>query len=138
MDMVYFNKNNRLLDKMSESNSRYIKIDDWIFEIKMVRALKVSEYGKPYEAIANCNINGDSLIIDGLLTKDGHEFSKKDFMTFHKFCQKLKISTCSYHRFQNGESITKEIDIAAFSQLQERKRTVFKDNLNENTIRLVK
>jgi len=123
---------------MSESQSRYIQIDDWFFEIKMVRALKVDEYGKPYEAIANCNINGDNMIIDGLLTKDGHNFSKKDFMTFHKFCQKLDITTCSYHRFQNGESIVKDVDIKAFAKLQEQKDNCEDSFLAESPVRLVK
>lgn len=94
---------------MADSISKHVKIGEWIFEIKMVRALKVAEYGKPYSAIANCNINGDSLYIDGLLTKNDQEFTKKDFKSFGVFCKKMGLTHCSYHRYQNGESVTKDL-----------------------------
>jgi len=97
---------------MTQTHSRYIQVGDWFFELKAVRALKVDEYGEPYKAIANCNINGDKMYVDGLLTKNGEEFTKKDFLSFYQFCQKIGIDSCSYHRFQNGESITKEVPIA--------------------------
>lgn len=96
---------------MTESVSRHIKIGDWCFEVKMVRALKVSEYGQPYSAIANCNINGDSMYVDGLLTKNEEDFTKEDFMVFHKFSQQLGLDSFSYHRYQNGESITKDVKV---------------------------
>jgi len=96
---------------MAEAISRHIKIGDWFFEIKMVRALKVSEYGQPYAAIANCNINGDSMYVDGLLTKDEQEFTKEDFMAFHQFSHQLGLDNFSYHRYQNGESVTKEVKV---------------------------
>jgi len=96
---------------MTESISRHVKIGDWYFEVKMVRALKVSEYGQPYTAIANCNVNGDSMYVDGLLTKNEEEFTKEDFMVFHKFSQQLGLDSFSYHRYQNGESITKDVKV---------------------------
>lgn len=97
--------------KMTESMQKHVKMGDWIFEVKMVRALKVDEYGKPYSAIANCNINGDSMYVDGLLTKEGEELSKDDFKTLLQFCQKLGLNRFSYHRYQNGQSMTKEINV---------------------------
>lgn len=96
---------------MSDDFKRHLQIGDWCFELKMVRALKVDEYGKPYQAIANCNVNGDSMYIDGLLTKDGEEFTKEDFMTFYRFTELLGLDNFSYHRYQNGESMTKEVKI---------------------------
>ena len=96
---------------MTVPNTRHIKIGEWLFEVKMVRALRVDEYGEPYSAIANCNINGDSMYIDGLLTKENQEFSKDDFMTFYKFCQKMGLDSFSYHRFQDGESKRKEVKV---------------------------
>jgi len=96
---------------MTQTHSRYIQVGDLYFELKSVRALKVDEYGKPYSAIANCNINGDKMYVDGLLTQNGEELSKKDFLSFYQFCQKIGIDTCSYHRFQDGESIHKEVSI---------------------------
>jgi hypothetical protein len=96
---------------MAKTFPRHIKIGDWYFEVKMVRALKVSEYGLPYVAIANCNINGNSMYIDGLLTKSSQNFTKEDFMTFHQFGHQLGIENLSYHRYQNQESVTKETKI---------------------------
>ncbi|MDX2367485.1 MAG: hypothetical protein QNK36_03625 [Colwellia sp.] len=93
---------------MTESVSKHVQIGEWIFEVKMVRALKVSEYGKPYSAIANCNINGDAMYIDGLLTKNEQAFTKSDFNSFNEFCYKMGLKQFSYHRYQNGESITKD------------------------------
>lgn len=89
--------------------SKHVQIGEWIFEVKMVRALKVSEYGKPYSAIANCNINGDTMYIDGLMTKNQQVFTKSDFKSFHEFCDKMGLKQCSYHRYQNGKSTTKDV-----------------------------
>lgn len=96
---------------MTEPVTRYIQIDDWCFELKMIRALRVNEYGEPYSAIANCNISGNSMYIDGLMTKEGKEFTKEDFMTFCKFTESLGLDSLSYHRYQNGESVTKEVKV---------------------------
>jgi len=96
---------------MTQTHSRYIQVGDWYFELKAVRALKVDEYGKPYQAIANCNINGNKMYVDGLLTKNGEEFTKQDFLSIYHFCQKIGIDVCTYHRFQNGESVHRELVI---------------------------
>jgi hypothetical protein len=85
--------------------SKHVEIGEWVFEVKMIRALKVSEYGKPYSAIANCNINGDVMYIDGLLTKN-------DANSFNEFCYKMGLKQCSYHRYQNGQSKTKDVMIS--------------------------
>tara|TARA_R110002050_G_scaffold140132_5_gene264776 strand:- start:1261 stop:1614 length:354 start_codon:yes stop_codon:yes gene_type:complete len=94
-----------------ESMSKHVQIGDWIFEVKMVRALKVAEYGQPYSAIANCNINGDAMYIDGLLTQEGQNFTRNDFKIFNNFCYQMGLKQCSYHRYQNGESRTKDVMI---------------------------
>jgi hypothetical protein len=113
---------------MSDESTRYIQIGDWVFEVKTVRALRVDEYGKPYSAIANCNLNGDSMYIDGLLTKDDKEFSKDDFLSFYKFGQKMELNNILYHRYHNGESVTKDIKVGSLD----------KKKLNQETpVRLV-
>ncbi len=94
---------------MSDTMSRYVKIGEWCFEIKAVRALKVDEYGEPYSSIANCNINGNTMYVDGLLNKEGESFTKDDFMTFHKFTEVLGLDSFSYHRYHNGKSSNKEV-----------------------------
>jgi len=37
---------------MQSGISRFTQIGDWIFEVKMVRALRVENYGEPYDAVA--------------------------------------------------------------------------------------
>lgn len=101
---------------MTESVSKHVQIGEWIFEVKMVRALKVSEYGKPYSAIANCNINGDAMYIDGLMTKNEQVFTKGDFKSFNAFCHKMGLKQCSYHRYQNGQPITKELMVSPMNE----------------------
>ncbi len=91
--------------------SKHVQVGEWIFEVKMVRALKVAEYGQPYSAIANCNINGDTMYIDGLLTKDAQKLTRNDFKSFNDFCHQMGLKECSYHRYQNGESIIKDVAI---------------------------
>ncbi len=93
--------------------SKHVQIGDWIFEVKMVRALKVDEYGQPYSAIANCNINGDSMYVDGLLTKEEQNLTREDFNSFNTFCHQMGIKKCSYHRYQNGQSITKNVKVSS-------------------------
>ena len=91
--------------------SRHIKIGEWFFEVKMVRSLKVDEHGQPYSAIANCNINGDAMYVDGLLAKDQENLTKDDFDTFAQFARQMKLKQLSYHRYQNGKSVTKKVGI---------------------------
>ncbi|MFT7009332.1 MAG: hypothetical protein ACJAXJ_003880 [Colwellia sp.] len=109
--------------------SKHVKIGEWIFEVKMVRALKVSEYGKPYSAIANCNINGDVMYIDGLMTKNEQVFTKDDFNSFNDFCYIMGLKQCSYHRYQNGQSKTKDVMISPMRETELQ---------NEAPIRLIK
>ena len=122
---------------MKKTTPRYVQIDDWIFELKMVRALKVDEYGEPYSAIANCNINGDNMYIDGLLAKDEDGFTKEDFMTFLKFSKKLGLKGFSYHRYHNGKSITKDAHIDLLKKLDDESAEEQESAVNTR-IRLVK
>ena len=108
--------------------SKHVQIGDWIFEVKMVRALKVSEYGKPYSAIANCNINGEAMYVDGLLTKNEQICTKNDYRSFHEFCVQMGLKQCSYHRYQNGESVIKDLMVTPLEPTQE----------DEKPIRLIK
>jgi len=104
--------------------SKHVQIGDWIFEVKMVRALKVDEYGQPYSAIANCNINGDTMYIDGLLTKEGENFTRDDFKCFNDFGHHIGLKQFSYHRYQNGQSKTKDVIVTAPTEA----KTIKKDS----------
>ena len=96
---------------MNQQFSKYIQIGEWCFEIKTMRALKVDQYGQPYSAIANCNINGDTMYVDGLMTNDGELFSKEDFKTFERLCAQLNLTSMNYHRYKRGVSQVVEVPI---------------------------
>jgi hypothetical protein len=81
---------------MSNTILRYVELDDWIFELKSVRAIRVDTYGEPYNAIANLCINGDSAYIDGLMTKDDNKLNQDDYSTFMKLCKRLGISQVKF------------------------------------------
>ena len=76
---------------MNTQISRHVQIDNWIFEVKMVRALRVKNYGEPYSAIANISLNGNSAYIDGMMQKDQQQLSEADVQTFKDFCQQMAI-----------------------------------------------
>ena len=97
--------------KMSKSITRIEQIDDWVFEVKMVKALKVKNYGEPYSAIANLTANGDQMYIDSHLSINDEELDKNDFMTIYKFCQQMGMKNISYDRIKNGFKSTKQVDI---------------------------
>lgn len=90
---------------------RYVKMNDWIFEIKTVRALKVSNYGEPYSAISNLSVMGESMYIDGQMTREEDEFNRDDFETFRTFCGQLGMKTAHFDRIKNGQRSTKVFDV---------------------------
>jgi hypothetical protein len=90
---------------------RFVQVDDWIFEVKTVRSLRVDQYGKPYTAIANLTVNGDSAYLDGLLTRENEKFSRKDFQAFYKFCQQMQVKQGNFDRFKNDELVSEYVDI---------------------------
>lgn len=91
--------------------SRNVRIGDWIFEVKSVRALKVDEFGKPYSAIANLTLNGDCGYIDGLLTGDQEEFTKDDYQAFFNLSQQLNLTEVSFDRFKQKRRTTTRIKV---------------------------
>ncbi|MFQ3288674.1 MAG: pyridoxine 5'-phosphate synthase PdxJ [Alteromonadaceae bacterium] len=83
---------------MSETISRNIQIDNWIFEVKMVRALRVDNYGDPYTAIANISLNGNSAYIDGMMQKNHQKINDADVDVIKKFCQKMTINQANFEQ----------------------------------------
>lgn len=81
---------------MTKAISLCVRMDNWIFEIKMIRALKVDSYGKPYEAIAQLNINGDFGYLDGALHAHQDSFSQEDIKTFIKISKALSLQSLKF------------------------------------------
>lgn len=91
--------------------SRYVQIDKWIFEVKAVRAIRVDDFGKPYSAIANFTLNGDSAYIDGLLTREGDDFTREDYQTFVKMTQQLEVKDVNFDRFKQRRRVSDTVKI---------------------------
>lgn len=72
--------------------NRKVQIGEWIFEVKMVRAIKVAKYGDPYSAIANINFYDDIANIDGVLLKEQTSLSEHDHKTFKQFCTAMAVN----------------------------------------------
>ena len=96
---------------MNQSVSRFTQIGDWVFEVKMVRALRVRNYGEPYTAVANLTANGDQIYIDTQMTREGEEFTRKDFVSFYRFCQMLEMKAINYDKIKKGQRMHRTIDI---------------------------
>jgi hypothetical protein len=96
---------------MTDITSRFIEIDNWIFEVKSIRAIKVNSYGKPYSAIANFSFNGNKAYIDGLLTREEETFTKDDYQVFNRLCQKLEVKQVQFDRFKNNQFKLDTLDV---------------------------
>ena len=57
------------------------------------------------------------------MSRGDQEFSKEDFLTFHKFSQKMGLDSFSYHRYHNGESVTKDIKVGALDKKEPNQET---------------
>ncbi|GHF78811.1 hypothetical protein [Thalassotalea marina] len=90
---------------------RYVKLNNWIFEVKAVRALRVEDYGDPYSAIASVSVNGDTAYFDGLLTRENEVFTRADFETFKQFCSQLEVGRANFDRFKNQIMFKESVDI---------------------------
>jgi hypothetical protein len=97
---------------MKDTMSRYIQLDNWVFEIKTVRALRVDNYGEPYSAIANLNLHGDEAYVDGLMTSPDQDFSREDYRIFENFARKLNIKQAKFDRFKGQHMRSTIVDIA--------------------------
>ena len=90
----------------ADTLSRYVQIDKWIFEVKSVRAIRVDDFGKPYSAVANFALNGNSAYIDGLLTREDDDFTREDYQTFVKMSQQLGLDTVNFDRFKQKQRVS--------------------------------
>ncbi|WDE09826.1 hypothetical protein [Thalassomonas haliotis] len=98
---------------MSEDISRYVQIDDWIFEVKMVRAIRTKRYGEPYSATASVNLNGQHAFIDGLMTSDQAEFTRDDYQSFRKFFAQMNIEQVNFDRYKQNKLKSDTIPVFA-------------------------
>ncbi len=87
---------------MQAGMSRFTQVGDWLFEVKMVRALRVQEFGQPYSAFASITVNGDNLYIDSQMTRLNEDFNRDDYMSFYEFCKQLDAKEVHYDKVRRG------------------------------------
>lgn len=96
---------------MQLSPSRLTQMGDWLFEVKMVRALKTSHFGEPYSSVAMMTINGEQAYIDTQMSRADAEFNRQDFTTFYRFCQQMELSQVHYDKVRQGIRIPRIVDV---------------------------
>ncbi|WP_370164232.1 hypothetical protein [Marisediminitalea sp.] len=96
---------------MQSGITRFTQVGDWIFEVKMVRALRVEKYGQPYDAVSTLTANGDNLYIDTQLTRQHNELSREDCMSFYEFARQLEMKQIQYDKLRNGERQSRIVEI---------------------------
>lgn len=94
---------------MNKEISRIIKVDNWLFEVKAIRALKVKQYGEPYQAIANINLSGDNAYIDGLMSKGTNGISEQDFQHLKEVCKEFGIEEVEFASYANENKYLKHV-----------------------------
>lgn len=78
-------------------------IGEWLFEIKEVRAIRVKEYGRPYDAIANVKIVDGEARIEGVLSQD--LWTKEDTLTIEDYLRLCEFDSYVYSRFKQGRRV---------------------------------
>lgn len=81
---------------------RRFTVDDWTFDVKMVRALKVEQYGMPYLAAANITLNGIDAYVDTMVGRDITQIKKKDVRSIAVASHKLGAEVLEYDRINAG------------------------------------
>ena len=76
---------------------------DWLFVPTQFRALKVANFGDPYDAIAVIDIADGTPHVQGLLSKDDSPFLRKDYRSFTDFFKAQDYPHYEYSRYQFGE-----------------------------------
>ena len=99
---------------MLEQSTRFIHLNNWIFEVKSIRAIKVESYGQPYQAIANLNFNNNNVYIEGLMTKAEQEFSREDYQTFHHLCQQLGVEQAQFDRLKIIDLFVRRLTLSRY------------------------
>ncbi|MDF2177825.1 hypothetical protein P2G88_06140 [Aliiglaciecola sp. CAU 1673] len=109
---------------MNNDGKRYIQVGGWIFEVKMVRAIKVDEFGAPYDAVAHMTFNGDEVYVDSQLSKGNESLNRSDMDAFLDFAQMMDAKEFRYDRFQNGTRRTRSIKLIEKAEPQPNIRLV--------------
>lgn len=77
--------------------------ENWLFEIKEVRAIKAKKYGDTYEAMATLRVVDGVAHVEGLLARGS--FTHKDKQELERYLVSLGFTEYSCVNFVDGEKI---------------------------------
>ena len=75
--------------------------ENWLFEIKVVRAIRTNEYGKPYAGIASITIVDGEVHVEGLMLINKNKSDIKEIEQHIKY--QLGFNEYYFSRYKNGE-----------------------------------
>jgi len=80
--------------------------ENWLFEIKEVRATKTKAYGKPYTANVTLKIVLGDLYVESALSVE--EITRKDWIEIEQHISELGFSEYWFCRYKNNEKFKVE------------------------------
>ena len=80
--------------------------DNWLFEVKVVRAIKTNEYGKPYSAIATITLVNGEAHVEGLLSKE--HWGKADSLAIENYLKANGYQHYYFVRYKSGVAIKRK------------------------------
>ena len=84
-----------------------MQINDWDFEVIVIRARKVKHYGLPYKSVATITITDGEPHVEGLIAKD--RFNKKDKDTIETYIRSLGYKYYITSHYKNSKRIINKI-----------------------------
>lgn len=84
-----------------------IKVGNWWFEVKQVRAIKTPEFHLPYTATALITIVNGKPGVENLLSVD--EFTRQDFKDIKQFLIDMGFDKADWQRFSKTGKAKKRI-----------------------------
>lgn len=75
--------------------------ENWLFEIKAVRAIKCKKYGDSYSAIASISIVDGEAHVESLFAKE--KLSAQDGAEIEAYLKKIGFTQYFYSRYKKGK-----------------------------------
>jgi hypothetical protein len=73
----------------------------WLFEVKVVRAIRTEKFGEPFDAEVFLNVVNGQLHIEGLLSKE--DLKRDDLLEVEQEIKRRGFDHYYYSRFKHGQ-----------------------------------
>lgn len=65
------------MERLTLNKKHYFQVNNWLFEVKQISAIRTDEYGKPYDAATLITISNGRAAIERMISKDKLSHSDK-------------------------------------------------------------